>query len=137
MAAALQIRRSAPLFRRPTPTRVVYRTPPSAKIEQSKLRTQLSRVRQNAAGKADTFELLLAVAVGTGLAGFMDAWEMDDIFGLDARFVVGGAAILAGLFAFGKSRMGTLLVGLGVGVLAPAINDMVDELLTEYRKEAK
>ena len=139
MANAIAIRRPSfgrPNFMKPAPVRVVYRTPQSAKDEQSKLRTQISRLRGNMAGKADTFELLLSVAVGTAVSGAMDAWELDDIFGLDARLAVGGMCIAAGLFLFAKSRMGNLLVGFGVGLAAPAINDMVDELLVQMRKEA-
>lgn len=132
MATALAVRPAAPLYRRPQETRIVYRTPPAAKERESALRGQLGRVRAAAAAKADPLELLLAVAVGTGIAGIMDSFEMDTIAGFDARLAVGGAAIAVALVAL-KGRPSRLLLGLGVGIIAPALNDLVDDLFTEFR----
>lgn len=117
--------------------RPVYRTPPSVKAEMETLRGRLSKARANLSGKSDVAEILISVGVGTAIAGAMDAWELDDIFGFDARLVVGGAAIAAALFLVGKGRLSNMLLGVGVGVMAPALNDLVDGLLKGMRADAK
>jgi len=109
---------------------------PATKSKIATLEAGLKRARSNAAGKVDLMEVVGAAAAGALLSGLLDAWEVDNIMGMDARIAIGGGMIAAGFFGLAPGRWSRLLIAAGVGVLGPSLANISKGLLESWNTGA-
>jgi|DEB0MinimDraft_3_1074331.scaffolds.fasta_scaffold18771_1 hypothetical protein len=100
-----------------------------AEAALARSRKSARALRASIGGKGIVY-MGVGFALGLLLSGLLDAFGVDDIFGFDARYVVGGV-LVAIAFMGGLAPMMALGMGAGgLAVLAPAASDSIDELVT-------